>query len=330
MKIKKPEHILISRTDAIGDVILTLPVCGLIKAHYPDCKISFLGRLYTKEVVQLSTHVDEFIDYDEWKSISDKDAVHFLRLKRIDTIIHVFPKKRIALIARQTGIPLRIGTTNRIYHWFTCNCLIRLSRKHSNFHESQLNIKLLKGINIPTAHSKEEISEYYGLSKLPDLQEEYCSLLSNERFNLILHPKSKGSGKEWSLERYSELIKKLDKSKFKLFVSGSTTEKALLDSWLSQHKDDVTDITGLLTLEQFIAFISKCDGLVASGTGPLHIAAALGLNALGLFPNVRPIHAGRWAPIGKKAEYIECTNADMDSITADMVYDRLDYWSKQL
>lgn len=329
MKIKNSEHILISRTDAIGDVILTLPLCGIIKAHFPSCRISFLGRSYTREIIQLSRHIDEFIDYDEWKSISDRDAAHFLKLKGIDTIIHVFPKKRIAQVARQTGIPLRIGTTNRVYHWFTCNKLIRLSRKRSNLHEAQLNIKLLKGLHLTTEYNKEEIPQYYGLLKVPHLQEEFQAYLSTDKFNLILHPKSKGSGKEWSLDRYSELISKIDKTKYKLFISGSLTEKALLDTWLNKHKDNVTDITGLLSLEQFVAFINECDGLVASGTGPLHIAAALGIHALGLFPNIRPIHAGRWAPIGRKAEYLECTDGDLDSITFENVYDKISIWEKK-
>lgn len=47
--------------------------------------------------------------------------------------------------------------------------------------------------------------------------------------------------------------------------------------------------------------------MVASGTGPLHLAAALGINAIGLFPTIRPIHPGRWQPIGMKAHFFEDT-----------------------
>ena len=40
--IDNVKKIIISRTDAIGDVILTLPICGILKMYYPDCKIVFL------------------------------------------------------------------------------------------------------------------------------------------------------------------------------------------------------------------------------------------------------------------------------------------------
>ena len=58
-----------------------------------------------------------------------------------------------------------------------------------------------------------------------------------------------------------------------------------------------------MTLEELISFINHCDGLVAASTGPLHIAAALGRYAFGLYPPIKPLYPIRWAPIGRKANY---------------------------
>ena len=71
---------------------------------------------------------------------------------------------------------------------------------------------------------------------------------------------------------------------------------------LKKHLE-ITDLTGKLSLEELVNFISYCDGLVSASTGPLHIAAALGKHALGLYSPMRPIHPERWAPIGKKATF---------------------------
>ena len=57
-------------------------------------------------------------------------------------------------------------------------------------------------------------------------------------------------------------------------------------------------------MPQFLAFIAAADGLVAGSTGPLHLAAALGRHALGLYPPIRPMHPGRWAPLGPHADYL--------------------------
>src|SRR5215469_9660524 len=128
--------VIISRTDAIGDVVLTLPMAGILKEMYPDVRIFFLGRSYTEELVRISAHIDGFLNWDELKLLPEAEAVKAMKETGADTIVHVFPDKRIARIARAARIETRVGTTNRIYHWLTCNRLVKLSRRHSPFHEA--------------------------------------------------------------------------------------------------------------------------------------------------------------------------------------------------
>jgi ADP-heptose:LPS heptosyltransferase len=291
---KLPDNftVIISRTDSIGDVVLTLPMAGYIKKYFPKSKIIFLGRNYTRDVVALSEHVDEFISWDEIKE-----------LPQVDVILHVFPVKEIARAAKKSGIRLRVGTTNRLFHWGTCNKLVRLSRKNSDLHESQLNIQLLKFLNIPTDVKLEEIKNYYGFTRAENLSEDWLQQLDRTKKNVILHPKSKGSAREWGLENFSELIASLPKDKFRIFISG-TKEEGQLCRPLFESQKEVIDLTGKMNLKQFISFINNADALVAASTGPLHIASALGKKAIGLFAPMRPIHPGRWSPVGKDAHAV--------------------------
>lgn len=298
---KLPDNfsIMLSRTDSIGDVVLTLPMAGYLKKQFPKCRIVFLGRNYTRDVVALSEHVDEFISWDEAKTLPKTDA-----------IIHVFPVKEIASAAKKAGIPVRVGTTNRLFHWTTCNKLIKLSRKNSDLHEAQLNIKLLEFLQIPTDISVDKIQDFYGFTKLDMLSEEWKTQIDTTRKNIILHPKSKGSAREWGLDNFSQLISSLPEEKFKIFVSGTKEEGMLAKELFEKHKQ-VTDLTGKMNLKQFIAFINAADVLVAASTGPLHIAAALGKKAVGLFAPMRPIHPGRWKPLGKDA-HVAVLNKECD------------------
>ncbi len=291
---------IISRTDSIGDVMLTLPVAGVLRELYPDARIIFLGNSYTEEIVRTCHHIDEFMAWDELKKSAPAAGVQRLSAIGADTIIHVFPNREIASMARQAGIPSRIGTTNRWFHWNTCNRLVRLSRKDSFYHEAQLNLKLLTALGARPLFSFEEIAGLYGFTRLAPLADQYRSLLDPGKFNLIIHPRSKGSAREWGLDNFHELIGLLPPDKFKLFITGTATEGKGLELLLGHPS--VTDLTGRMSLAQLIAFISHADGLLAASTGPLHIAAALGIHALGMFSPMRPIHPGRWAPIGKKAK----------------------------
>ena len=63
---KDPSHILISRTDSIGDVVLTLPVAKFLKDRFPETKISFLGKAYTRPVIEACIYVDEFVNADDF------------------------------------------------------------------------------------------------------------------------------------------------------------------------------------------------------------------------------------------------------------------------
>lgn len=277
-------------------------MAGLLKEHFPECRIFFLGRSYTKDVIALSKHVDEFINYDELEKLPAREAANRLKNLKADVFVHVFPKKEIAQLAIQSGIALRVGTTNRLYHWFSCNKLISLSRKNSDLHEAQLNLKLLSFAGIDTKVALTDIRNYYGFENIPALDEIAASWIDPAKFNLILHPKSKGSAREWGLDNFKKLIDRLPADRYKVFVSGTSQDAGQMGDLLSDPK--ITNLTGKLSLQQFIAFIYHCNGLIAASTGPLHIAAALNKKALGLFSPMRPIHPGRWAPLGEKAGFI--------------------------
>lgn len=297
-------RIIISRTDSIGDVILTLPVAGMLKKKFPDCQIIFLGRSYTEAVINACEHIDMFLDWDKISAMKDGDSMMALKEISADLIIHVFPRREIAHLAKKAGIPLRLGTTNRIYHWNTCNKLVRLSRRRSDLHEAQLNLKLIRSISKEEEISKEDIPGLYGLTNIESLEDQFSQLLDPAFRNIILHPKSKGSAREWGIDNFITLIGILTKDKFRIFISGTSEEGELIRGSGIFDAAHVTDLSGQMSLGQLMSFIKECNSLVAASTGPLHLASALGIQAIGIYPPIKPMHPGRWAPLGRKAKYL--------------------------
>jgi ADP-heptose:LPS heptosyltransferase len=300
-------HIIISRTDSIGDVMLTLPMCGKIKQLLPSCRITFLGRGYTQGIIEACEHVDAYLNWDELKTQSPAEQIAALQEDAPDAIIHVFPRKEILWLAKKAGIPLRISTGHRLHALTKCNKLVFFSRKNSDFHEAQLNFKLLRPLGFDDAVSAEEIAGLYGFNQstqsLPPSIEANLQAHA-DKIKVILHPLSKGSAPSWSLGHYRELIASLPEERYHVYITGTSEEGQQLQGLLNMHDAKLTDLTGKLSLAQLIVFIRKCDALVAASTGPLHIAAACGIQAIGLFSPKRPMHPGRWAPIGKKAAVI--------------------------
>lgn len=302
--MKAYQRIIISRTDSIGDVILTLAVAGKLKERFPSCEIIFLGRSYTHDVIKACEHIDTFLNWDELSSIEETEAAGVIRKIAADLIIHVFPRRSIATLAKKAAIPTRLGTTNRLYHWNTCNKLVRLSRRKSDLHEAQLNLKLIENIAGSSTIPPDEISKLYGLVNTEALNDRFSSLIDRSKKNIILHPRSKGSAREWGLSNYIRLIGQLPEEEFKIFISGTDEEGQLMKDSGIFNAPHVSDLTGQMSLGQLISFIGRCDSLVAASTGPLHLAAAMGIRAIGIYPPIRPMHPGRWAPIGEQATFL--------------------------
>jgi len=296
------KRIIISRTDNLGDVVLTLPMTGFLKKIFPQTEIIFLGNSYTKPLLETCEHIDKIVEWDKIRVLSFRRQRRLFKQWQADVIIHVFPDKRIALLGAWSKIKIRIGTSHRWYHFLYANRRINLGRKKSLLHESELNMRLLIPLLINNdLPAKEDLPAYYGLNRVLPLPERLLPIIEPHKFNVILHPKSKGSAREWGLDKYAELVRLLPIDKFNIIVAGTDFEAEQMEYFLRVYAGKIKDVTGELTLSEYISLIHNADGMVACSTGPLHIAAALGKHALGIYAPLRPIFPQRWGPVGTNA-----------------------------
>lgn len=297
--MKTPQVICISRTDSIGDVMLTLPLTGFLKQIFPGVKIIFLGNTYTKPVLESCIYVDEILEWKKIEILSKNEQIELFNDKNIDIFIHVFPTKEIAKLIKQTNIKLRIGTSHRSYNLFTCNRLVNFSRKKAKLHEAQLNFKLLKPLGFIDIPSLSELPLLSGFA--PSKQENIIHFKQVK--NIVLHTLSQGSAVEWPMDKFYDLSEKLAKKGYHVYFTGTEKEGEIIKKGLPKHKN-IFDVTGKMTLSQLNSFIVNCDVLIAASTGPIHIASLAGISVIGLYSERRPIHPGRWQPIGKKVHII--------------------------
>jgi ADP-heptose:LPS heptosyltransferase len=294
-KMPEPKKILISRTDAIGDVCLTLPVCKALKVAFPNSELTYLCRSYTRAVVACFESIDQVLLLEELQQRDDQTRSKVLG--QYDVVLHLFPNQIVAKWCKQARIPLRIGTAHRFFHFFTCNSRPRFSRKRSDLHESQLNFKLLAPLGITVIPTIMEINQKlnFKVSELPfELAQNNWSKV------ILLHPKSNGSGVEYPIEKYVALSECLVESGYQVYFTGTEKEGACFRAQIPVHPN-ISDATGKWDLQTFIYIISKAKALVACSTGPYHIAGLCGIRAVGLFASRKPIHPGRWAALGKGA-----------------------------
>ncbi|MEP0859969.1 MAG: glycosyltransferase family 9 protein [Ignavibacterium sp.] len=295
------KNILIVRTDRIGDVVLSLPLARIIKEKFPDAKITFLVRNYTKALVVNNPFIDDVITLEEKSSkVLIKRNVSRLRSKNFDTAIIVYPTFKISLIIFLSGIKNRIGSGYRLYS-FLFNKKVFEHRKDAVKHELEYNLSLLSAIGIENSGGINNVSFDLGvnqssLSKVDKVLES-IEIRSDEKF-IIIHPGSGGSAIDLPIEKFKELIKLLTNKKYKVVLTGSEKETDLCNQL--KLNEFVFNLAGKFNLEELIAIISKSSLLVANSTGPIHIAAALNKFTFGFYPKVKVCSAQRWGPYTNK------------------------------
>jgi ADP-heptose:LPS heptosyltransferase len=236
--------------------------------------------------------------------MEDSVAIKKIQSLDIDTIIHVFPNKVIGKLFKKSGVKNRIGTSHRFHHFITCNFRPSFTRKNSTLHEAQLNVKLLKPFGIETNYHLDELARYAGFDRLPSFPVDKVPNWNPSKTNVILHPKSQGSAVEWGMKNYVALITSNQANpNIHFYITGTEKESTDIRPYLPSASN-FTDLTGALTLKELIGFIVKNKILIACSTGPLHIAGISNIKALGLFSPRKPIHPGRWKPLGIKSKTI--------------------------
>jgi ADP-heptose:LPS heptosyltransferase len=282
------KRIAIIRTDSIGDVMLTLPLAGIIKQYYPFAEITFVGKSYTRDIIQRCPHVDVFFNVDNWIENSEHEIIREIQNFNWDAVIFALPQADIMRWCKLAQVPVRIATAHRWSSWRFANYRCFFSRKRSDLHEAQLNTKLLAPLGIRRDWSLQELNE-----KLS-----FRTQVSSRHRRIIFHPFSQGSAVNWTLEQYDECIGLLSGWDGEIVVTGTSKDK---ESWLSaplKNKGRVRLECGSMTLGELVDFIASSTALVACSTGPLHLAGAAGIVAVGLYVDERPIHPGRWRPLG--------------------------------
>ncbi|WP_018344151.1 glycosyltransferase family 9 protein [Cytophaga aurantiaca] len=323
-----PKSIIISRTDSIGDVIVTLPLAAFLKEQNKDILIYFIGSSYTRSIIEACPHVDVFLDRAALLENGLPSNV------QAEAILFAFPDKALEKKIRKQ-VPLRVGTANRWYHWLYLNKRISFSRKNSPLHESQLNFYLLSPWFKNPIPDLEKIKTYT-LLKVQSNSSLQSVLNPLAKKHIIFHTKSKGSAREWPLSNYWKLAQLLSPLQYQVYISGTSAEGKLIHEQCPEifSEQNVTDITGKFSLQEFIEFINICDATVACSTGPLHISAALNKQTIGIYPPIRPMHAGRWGPLGSRSTALVSTKSCdlcrttgtctcIQSITPKYVYEAL-------
>ncbi len=319
-----PEQIssvIISRTDNIGDAVLTLPLVYRAAQVFKNAEVGFLLNKTTAELFCGSESGYNVIKYD---SDDHSSLKRYLEEKlRADLVIFAKPDSNLARLFYSLRTKYRVGTAYRWYS-FLFNHKVREHRKLCERHESEYNLNLLR--QVADIDERQELP--YKL--LPYSQDEEMNLVQKclgvgfdvKSPYIVIHPGSRGSARDISSEQFRQLAVKLSVSfpEYKLVYTGTKEETSKVTSSIPQEiMDNSVNLTGILNLRDLLVLIDKSNLFISNSTGPIHIAGAMNKNLIGFYPKSPPVNDTRWRPLGKNSVVLNPPDGtdDMSKINLD-------------
>ncbi len=289
--MSKSKHILVIRLSAMGDVAMTIPVLRALTEQYPDVRLTILTKpffrplfrdLKNTTVLSANVHTDHKGIFGLYKLSKELRALNIdavadlhnvLRTKILKFLlsgiefvqINKGRKEKKALVSGKKFVQLK-PTTQRYVEVF-----------------EKLGFEL--DMSRPTVPERKELN-----SKVLSIVQE------NKAFKWIgIAPFAAHEGKMYPIELMESVIDSLSQHyKILLFGGGDSEIKEL--NALESKFDHVTNVAGMLSLDEELDLISNLDVMLAMDSGNGHLSAMLGIKTVTLwgvthpFAGFRPFH----------------------------------------
>jgi 3-deoxy-D-manno-octulosonic-acid transferase/heptosyltransferase-1 len=297
-------NILIVKLSAIGDVIHTLPSLAALRRLYPDAHITWVVEEAAADIVKNHPDLDTVLVSRRKKWGQELQRGQFKgTLKEIKSFIKTLRQRDYDMVIDFHGL-------------LKSSMIVFLSRgKRKLGYDSMQELSgLFVNEKIPEDMSKHAVDRYLDFSRylgaktdvvnfvLPessDTEEKIKRLmrehhLEDKKF-VAINPVAYWDTKLWSDEKFAHLAEMIYQ-KFNMKIVFTGGEKEPIDKITSLMTTANINLGGQTTLPELACLYKKAQMLITTDSGPMHLAAALGIPVIALFGPTDPARTGPYGP----------------------------------
>jgi lipopolysaccharide heptosyltransferase II len=294
-------RVLVIRRRYLGDIVLLGALFRNLRIHWPNAHLAALIEAPYEELLRLNPDVNAMIilpkrtaRFKGWAKLLSS-----LRSHRFTHVLDLNNTAKTALFTRFTGAKMRVAL----------------------LHEPPPRLPFLYThvvLDPPKIHEKRSITEYYlqalqplGItvaSRETRLHLQTADLLEARRLlndipfpaagpRLLVHPGSRSTFRLWPAERFAEVIDRAQAhfSSQVILIGGPTDQDIVSEIRLRCQRPPIV-FEKPLPVGQFAALASLCDLMLCHDSGPMHVAAAIGIPVVALLGSQNPV---LFAPTGE-------------------------------
>ena len=301
---------LVIQTAFLGDVVLTTPLFRALSDASAPMNVTALVTPPGARVLGYPNHVGaglkEVMVYD--KRGAQRGFRAFLKLarqlrdKHFDIVISPHRSYRSAALAWLTKAPIRIGFDENALPFVWTH---RVKRRRE-IHDVLRNLDLISPLGkLPTDFmpKPEVVITPEGREGAARLAQDF--LKSSLRIGIA--PGSVWGTKRWPAEKFAAVMDALGSERSARFVLiGGPGDAETAELVKHASKTRALNLAGKTTIEEMVAIISSLDLFITNDTGPMHVAAALGIPVIAIFGATTPTLG--FAPFTEKSRVVEPPN----------------------
>ena len=287
-------HILLIKPSSLGDIVHTMPTCASIRRTYPRARLTWLVKRQWASLIERIDGVDRVWPVEStftgWLS-----EVPALRAEGFDLVVDLQGLFRSAAIGWLSGAPLLVGFANgrEGSPWLYSR---RVSVPQLEMHAVDRYLLLAKAVGAVKS------SEPEFRFRIPQNDyEEVDRLLSRSGVApgtswVAMSVSARWPTKRWPAESFAEVADRLQQEGYGAVVMiGGPDERADVVAVIRMMKTPAFDLSGATTVGLLPALLSRASLLLTNDSGPMHVAAAVGVPVVALFG---PTSAVRTGPYG--------------------------------
>ncbi len=335
---KAPSNIIVRMPNWIGDAVMATPVLADLKAHWKDTKITAMCQNPIGNVLLHNPHVDDIYNFSRpngWiHRLHRMDIVESLQEGKYDMGILLTNSFSSAWWFMRGKVGYRVGFADGLRSLLLDEAVPYPKNKETQ-HQVITYKMLLEPLGIPVSSTAPKV--YVSPKEMQDAHEFLKLLGIDPEKNIVvgINPGAAyGSAKCWPPERFEGITRKLlENPDVYVLYFGDAGGASLINDICKGMPERVINLAGRTTIRELIALINCCTIFLTNDSGPMHIAAALGVRLLALFGSTNEVKTGPY-PQGKVIhKHVECSPCYkrvcpidfrcMKRIHVDEVYDEL-------
>lgn len=288
VKLPGDARLLIVRLGSLGDIVHTLPAAGALREAFPRAQIDWLVEQRWRPLVEGNPDLTRLIAMERRTLGGWERVIRELRAARYHCALDFQGLYKSALLAFFSGAKERIGFAAGAAReggaaFFYTH---RVAPTAAHVVEQNLQLAELLGAKASTPR--------FPLAAAVRAEESVRGELASRGVAqyYVLCPGGGWRGKCWPAEQYGHLHRRLaERYGWRGVVSYGPGERALAEA-VRLVAGEPEPVLLELELSQLVALLRRARFVVAGDTGPLHLAAALGRPAVGLYGPTDPRRNG--------------------------------------